>query len=144
MELFIRIKNGQPFEHPIFGDNFREAFPDVDVNNLPPEFARFERTPPPVWGPYEKNQRVRYERGSDGVYRDVWHCDRMTAEEIKAKQDEVKAQWAASADAPKSWVFDEEMCCFMAPVPYPTTGKPYRWDESSLSWVEVTKVVTGA
>ena len=41
MELFIQIRNGQPFEHPIFGDNFRQAFPDVDVDNLPPEFARF-------------------------------------------------------------------------------------------------------
>jgi len=26
MELYIRIKNGQPFEHPILGDNFRQAF----------------------------------------------------------------------------------------------------------------------
>lgn len=144
MELFIRIKDGQPFEHPIFGDNFREAFPDVDVNNLPPEFARFERVAPPVWGPYDKNQRVQYVRGADGVYRDVWVCDTMTPEEIKAKQDEIKAQWAASADTPKSWTFDEQICGFIPPVPYPATGKPYRWDENSLSWIEITKVVTGA
>ena len=136
MELFIRIKDGQPFEHPIFGDNFRQAFPDVDVNNLPPEFARFERVQPPVWGPYDKNQRVQYERGADGVYRDVWYCDKMTAAEVTAKQDEVKGQWAANPDAPKSWVFDEATCSFQAPVPYPTTGLMYRWDEPSLSWVE--------
>lgn len=136
MELFIRIKDGQPFEHPIFGDNFREAFPHVDVNNLPPEFARFERIEPPVWGPYDKNQRVQYERGADGVYRDTWYCDKMTAEEVKAKQDEIKAQWAASDVTPKSWVFDETTCSFQAPVPYPTTGLMYRWDEPSLSWVE--------
>ena len=144
MELFIRIKDGQPFEHPIFGDNFHQAFPDVDVNNLPPEFARFERVQPPVWGPYDKNQRVTYERGADGVYRDVWACDPMTAQEIKAKQDEVKAQWAAFLEAPKSWTFNEETCAFEAPVPYPTTGKFYRWDEPSLSWVEITEVVTEA
>ena len=144
MELFIRIKDGQPFEHPIFGDNFHQAFPDVDVNNLPPEFARFERVQPPVWRPYDKNQRVTYERGADGVYRDVWACDPMTAQEIKAKQDEVKAQWAASPEAPKSWTFNEETCAFEAPVPYPTTGKFYRWDEPSLSWVEITEVVTEA
>lgn len=144
MELFIRIKDGQPFEHPIFGDNFREAFPDVDVNNLPPEFARFERVAPPVWGPYDKNQRVQYARGTNGVYRDVWLCDKMTVEEIKAKQDEVKAQWAAIPDTPKSWTFDETLCEFVAPVPLPSNGKPYRWDENSLSWIEITKVVTGA
>jgi hypothetical protein len=137
MELFIRIKDGQPFEHPIFGDNFREAFPHVDVNNLPPDFARFERVQPPVWGPYDKNQRVTYERGADGVYRDVWACDPMTADEVKAKQDEVKAQWAASDVTFKSWAFDEEKCAFEAPVPYPTTGKSYYWEESSLSWVEL-------
>jgi len=144
MELFIRIKDGQPFEHPIFGDNFRDAFPEVDVNNLPPEFARFERVEPPVWGPYDINQRVMYIRGADGVYRDVWLCDKMSAEDIQAKQDEVKAQWAASAGTPKSWQFNADTCEFEAPVPYPTTGKPYRWDEPTLSWVEVDKVVTGA
>ena len=43
MELYIQIRNGQPFEHPILGDNFRQAFPKIDVSNLPPEFAKFER-----------------------------------------------------------------------------------------------------
>ena len=46
MELFIRIVNGQPFEHPIFGDNFRQAFPEVDTENLPSEFARFIKVTP--------------------------------------------------------------------------------------------------
>ena len=137
MELFIRIKDGQPFEHPIFGDNFREAFPDVDVNNLPPEFSRFERVPAPVWGPYDKNQRVQYERGADGVYRDIWYSDEMTPEEVKAKQDEVKVQWSENPNNPKSWVFDEPSCSFRPPVDYPNTGKIYHWDEPSLSWVEV-------
>ncbi len=137
MELFIRIKNGQPFEHPIFGDNFREAFPDVDVNNLPPEFARFERFEPPVLGPYQKNQRVQYERGADGVYRDVWYHDEMTAAEIEAKQNAVKAQWAASEVTPKSWSFDAPTCSFLPPVPYPQDGKVYVWDEPSLSWIEI-------
>ena len=43
MELFIRLVNGEPFEHPIMGDNFREAFPHIDTDNLPSEFARFLR-----------------------------------------------------------------------------------------------------
>ena len=112
MELFIRIKNGEPFEHPILGSNFREAFPDIDVDNLPPEYARFERVVAPELGPYEKNQRVQYERGEDGVYRDVWYCDNMTDVEITARQNEVKAQWAASDFTDKSWVFDEATCSY--------------------------------
>ena len=54
MELYIQIRNGQPFEHPIFGDNFRQAFPGIDVDNLPPEFAVFQRVPQNVMpGPFE-------------------------------------------------------------------------------------------
>ena len=53
MELFIRIVDGAPFEHPIMGDNFREAFPHIDTENLPPEFARFVRVAMPTIGVYE-------------------------------------------------------------------------------------------
>lgn len=136
MELFIQIRNGQPFEHPIFGDNFRQAFPDVDINNLPPEFARFERVQAPTLDVYEKNQRVQYECDEYGIYHDVWYCDRMTVEEIKVKQDKVKAQWYANSNAPKSWAFDENTCSFQPPISYPSTGKHYIWDEPSVSWVE--------
>lgn len=136
MELFIRIKDGQTFQHPILGDNFRQAFPDVDVNNLPPDFARFERIAAPVLGVYQKNQRCEYEQGVDGVYRDTWYCDEMTAEEIKEKQDAVKAHWISS-NGYASWVFDEDSCTFQPPVPYPADDKAYRWDEDTISWQEI-------
>lgn len=73
MELFIRIVDGQPFEHPILGDNFRQAFPNVDVDNLPPEFARFERVPcpNPDEGYYLVAATCTYQ-WVDGVVKDVW------------------------------------------------------------------------
>lgn len=37
-----------------------------------------------------------------------------------------------------SWVLDEATCGWSAPVAYPTDGKQYRWDEPTVSWVEVT------
>lgn len=37
-----------------------------------------------------------------------------------------------------SWILDEETARWNAPVPYPNDGKMYRWDESTLSWIEVT------
>jgi len=37
----------------------------------------------------------------------------------------------------KSWVLDEFSCLWNAPVPMPTDGKMYHWDEDTLSWVEV-------
>jgi hypothetical protein len=88
MELYIRIIDGQPFEHPIFGDNFRQAFPEVDVNNLPPEFARFERLEPPVLGVYEVYEGVTYE-WVDGIVKDVHHVRPMTEEETVARQAEI-------------------------------------------------------
>lgn len=36
-----------------------------------------------------------------------------------------------------SWILNEFSCLWEAPTPYPTDGKPYRWDEASLSWVEM-------
>lgn len=143
MELFIRIQNGQPFEHPILGDNFRQAFPHVNVNNLPAEFARFERVQAPALGVYEKNQRVQYERGEDGVYRDVWYCDQMTDAEKKQKQDLVKSKWANN-NGFASWSFNEITCEFEAPIPRPNDGNIYAWRESDLSWVLVPKAPEGA
>jgi len=55
------------------------------------------------------------------------------------------------------WTYDSEKDAFYAPQPYaswtlntttylweaptakPTDGKPYRWDEASKSWVEITE-----
>lgn len=36
-----------------------------------------------------------------------------------------------------SWVFDETTLDWAAPVPYPTDGKSYVWDEAIQNWVEV-------
>jgi len=136
MKLFIRIKDGQPFEHPIMEDNFRQAFPDVDTNNLPADFARFVRVAPPAIGPYEKNQTVVYQL-VNGVYTDVFTCEQMTAQEISAKQQAVKDGWSDN-NGFASWAFNETTCAFEAPTPYPNNGKRYIWNESTTSWVELT------
>jgi hypothetical protein len=36
-----------------------------------------------------------------------------------------------------SWVLNETTGLWDAPVPYPTDGKQYTWDETTQSWVEV-------
>lgn len=36
-----------------------------------------------------------------------------------------------------SWLLDEETCLWNAPVPMPTDGKMYRWDEETTAWVEI-------
>lgn len=37
-----------------------------------------------------------------------------------------------------SWTLDENTCWWQPPVPYPTDGKIYAWDEATISWVEVS------
>ena len=132
MELYIRIVDGQPFEHPIIDENFRQAFPDVDTNNLPPTFARFTRVPEPAYGVYEICEGCTYEWDGD-IVTDVHHVRDMTIEEKNAKQEEVKSNWAENGYA--SWVFNEDTCSFDPPTPRPTDGEPYVWDEDTTNWV---------
>jgi hypothetical protein len=135
MNLYIRIKDGQPFEHPIFEDNLCQAFPDIDVNNLPVEFAKFVRVSPPTLGVYEKNQTVSYQL-IDGIYTDVFSCEQMTPQEITEKQQNLRDVWAAN-NGFASWLLNETTCLFEPPQPMPIDGKEYTWDESTISWVEV-------
>ena len=161
MELFIQIRNGQPFEHPIFGDNFRQAFPDIDVDNLPPEFAKFERVERPILGLYQVmiQDEPTYEF-VDGLWKDVWQVRDMIAEEVAAKQQATKDAWAAlpNRDNFAAWTFDEATLRYVPPTPrpegdvawdgttntwkerasYPTDGKLYKWDIPSWTWIEVT------
>lgn len=101
MELYIRIVDGQPFEHPIMGDNFRQAFPDVDTNNLPAGFARFERLECNVVPGIFEHARVRYEWVGN-VVKDVWFIEPMTPEEKEAILLE-----AFRRPHPEGWVFDD-------------------------------------
>jgi len=38
----------------------------------------------------------------------------------------------------ESWVLNEDTCLWEAPVPYPTDGADYVWDEETGNWSEVT------
>ena len=35
-----------------------------------------------------------------------------------------------------SWVLNEQSCQWEAPVPMPTDGKRYAWDEKALAWIQ--------
>jgi len=36
-----------------------------------------------------------------------------------------------------SWTLDTQTYLWQAPVPYPSTGGPYEWDEATQSWIAV-------
>ena len=35
-----------------------------------------------------------------------------------------------------SWLLNEDTCLWESPVPYPSDGKYYAWNEDTLSWAE--------
>ena len=37
----------------------------------------------------------------------------------------------------ESWILNEDTCNWESPVPYPTDGELYTWDEEIQSWVHV-------
>ena len=39
-----------------------------------------------------------------------------------------------------SWTLVEDTCQWTAPVPMPTDEKLYSWDETTLSWIEITEM----
>jgi len=43
----------------------------------------------------------------------------------------------------ESWELDETTCTWQAPIPYPDDGQPYRWEESTTSWVIIIRKTTG-
>jgi len=34
-----------------------------------------------------------------------------------------------------SWVLNEQTCLWEAPIPYPTDGQRYSWNEETLNWI---------
>jgi hypothetical protein len=72
--MFIQIKDGSPVNHPIVESNFRDAFPKIDMNNLPKHFAEFIRVPMPEpdEGKIIVSARCTYEWDGN-VVKDVWH-----------------------------------------------------------------------
>lgn len=83
LELYIQIRDGQPYEHPIFGDNLRHAFPGIDTDNLPETFAKFVRVPVPNATFEEVYDHSTYVWG-DGFVTEVHHMRSRTQEEIDA------------------------------------------------------------
>jgi hypothetical protein len=98
LELYIQIRDGQPHEHPIFADNFRDAFPDVDTENLPDTFAKFIRVDAPVPDTYEVYEGVSYQ-WVDGVVKDVHSVRAMTDEERATKDAELAELATQNANA---------------------------------------------
>lgn len=79
MSLMIKIENGQPVGHPIFIDNFRQAFPGQDP--LQSGYAEFVRVSKPELGKYEVATGVHSYGWVGDVVKDIWETREMTLDE---------------------------------------------------------------
>ena len=141
LELYIKIQNGLPVDHPQLKDNILDAFqlsdPDLDGH---PDWLPFIRTERPAAGIYEVAGGPHYVR-SGLVVNEQWILRSMTDEEKVIKQNRVKFDWAQSG-GPTNWIFDEEKCGFTPPLPYPDDGAPYIWVQEANKWVEISNPTT--
>ena len=39
----------------------------------------------------------------------------------------------------ESWVLNEDTCLWDSPIPYPTDGQDYSWDEEAGDWIEIVE-----
>ena len=139
--LYIKIVNGVAVDHPILEENLVSAVPGIDPDHLPDGFARFQKTPQPPLGVYELCE-CSYAANSEGVYTESWTVRPMTNYEKTQQQNFVKSNFI-KLNGPTSWIFDEEKCLMVAPIPRPeniaptvsSTGTIYMWDEATVSWV---------
>lgn len=136
MKLFIQVENRNTINHPAFEENLIQAFGCVPDNWEP-----FERKLKPEIQTYQlfESEEPSYEK-INGVWTDVWYIREMTEEEKTNKQNTVKSQWLESdlSKSFNSWVFDENTCSYIAPIPYPNDGKRYIWDEVDLQWQPIS------
>lgn len=103
MNLYIQIQDGKPWQHPLLEDNVLQAWPEIDLNNLPANLARFRRHQQPVSSVLPVgNFQVpvcSYELANDGVYEDTWTVREMDDDErrvtTKARKNAVAADLAA-------------------------------------------------
>ena len=132
--LFIQIRNGGPFEHPITESNLRLFFPNLDINKPPEGFARFIRNPVPGLGPFETHVNTYYEK-VDGVWQDVHHVRNLTPAEKADKIKEAKEGFPFA----DTWTFNETTFKWDPPIKYPEDGNKYYWDNTKKNWIKIVQ-----
>jgi hypothetical protein len=133
MNLCIEIFEGNPINHPIQQSNLEMIYPGIDFENLPENYCKFIRVekPFPKWDEVIEGPEYKL---IDGIYYDVWTINKISDEERQQKI----ADLVASNPYP-SWTIDYENYNIIPLIPYPESGD-YQWDESTLSWVEITEI----
>lgn len=130
MNLYIRVIDGKPFEHPISQENLEQVVPNFDPENPPATLEKFVRVPQRHVGFLEIYEGSSYEF-VDGVWQDVHNIRPLSEEEKAAKIQFAKDTFLYS----DTWTLNEITGNWVPPVAYPNDGFNYKWDNQNLQWV---------
>lgn len=106
----------------------------------PDFFNTFVDTSPGEWIQTSYNTRggVHYDPETNQPSQDQSKALRKNYAGIGYSYDKVNDCFVPPQPFP-SWILDTQTCLWSAPVPYPQDSKLHRWDEPTLSWVEVAQ-----
>ncbi len=139
--------------NPMLLSNFVRVTPEATEDSLPEGWYFYNKAQSQpnveIPSPYHIFELQVLVEGN--TITENWVSSEMTAEEKLAKQNQAKAHWAQIPNLEdfSTWVFDEDTCTFLPPVPCPSDGilygshkigvdKKYWWDNALEVWVEVT------
>lgn len=123
MGHFAKVVDGKVTQVIVAEKEFFDNF----VDNSPGQWLRTS---------YNMRGGIHYEPNSNEPKADQSQALRKNYAGIGYSYDSVRDAFIPPQPYP-SWVLDEFSCLWNAPKPMPTDGKPYRWDELSLDWVEI-------
>ncbi len=103
---------------------------DVIDSGLFGDPSSFEKTS------YNTRGGIYYQPGTSTPDPDQTKAFRKNFAGVGYKLDRIRDAFIPPQDFP-SWTLNEFSCLWKAPTPMPTDGKPYRWDEATLAWVEI-------
>ena len=134
-KLFMRVVNRRPIDHPQSEYGMKILFPpsehpyyDYDNDIIPEEYYPLETLEQPHINCFQK-LGLTYEFLGDRV-RDVWTVQEMTELERVARLAELQ-----EIKPYPSWILNETTSEWEAPIPAPTDGQRYIWNEQQQNWV---------
>lgn len=101
MELYIKVINGNPINHPILASNLIDAL-GIDYDNIPKEYEKFKRKECNIEIGLLEKPISRYEK-IDGVWTDVWESVPLAENELQFKKNQIKDEKKFLALAHKNY-----------------------------------------
>jgi hypothetical protein len=123
--------------------HFAKVVNDIVVQVIVAElefFDTFVDTSPGEWIQTSYNTRggVHYQPGTSIPSEDQSKALRKNGAGLGFTYDRRRDAFIPPKPYP-SWTLVEETCQWASPVPKPTDGKNYFWNEEILNWVELTE-----